>query len=131
MIMRWLIRLAFPALGILMALIFFSINNPDSSARNSSREKAAPPAVPSFEGLVPAPVPSDGPEIVFKWQDADGGWHYADQPPKQGSWNALAIEPPRSPGDGSASGANTSDGDWRSPYTAPFSLAPDYSDNES
>lgn len=120
MMMRWLIRLSFPALGLLLLLIFFGLSDPGQLSEPLASEEQ--PEIPAFEGLVPPPVPTDGPEIVFKWQDTDGNWHYADQPPAQGPWNTLAIErrdkvfpPSRSP---------EPETDWRSPYNAPFSLGP-------
>lgn len=127
MIMKWLIRLAFPALGVLIALMFFGINDPTSTS-DQTAEAEANVDIPSFEGLVPSPMPTEGPDIVFKWQDSDGNWHYADKPPAQGPWNALAIErtesetirPPADP-----------DSDWHSPYRAPFSLSPDTANNGS
>lgn len=118
MITRWLIRLAFPALGLLLVLISFGISDPEKAASEAAAEPQGDD-IPAFEGLVPNPIPLDGPDIVFKWQDSDGGWHYADQPPPQGAWNALAIEPSRQ---GSAnSGLET---DWQAPYHAPFTLSP-------
>lgn len=128
MIMKWLIRLAFPALGVLVALMFFGLNDP---AETSSEpvETEADADIPSFERLVPSPVPTEGPDIVFKWQDSDGSWHYADKPPAQGPWNALAIERTdsktlRPPNSDPAT-------DWQSPYRAPFSLTPDTANNGS
>lgn len=121
MMTRWLIRLAFPALGVLLVLISFGIREPEHVVDGAAND-GEPSDIPAFEGMVPNPVPLEGPEIVFKWQDNDGGWHYADRPPAQGAWNALAIEPSRpAPGAGS-SGATP---DWRSPYHAPFELSPE------
>ncbi|MDY6797708.1 MAG: DUF4124 domain-containing protein [Pseudomonadota bacterium] len=118
MIMRWLIRLAFPALGVLLLLIFFGINTPENTTPPAG--KTSPGDIPAFEGLVPTPVPTQGPDIVFKWQDEQGSWHYADQPPEEGPWNALAIERPRSSNTPTA-GANP-EPDWDAPYRAPFDL---------
>jgi len=82
MLMKWLIRLAFPALGVLLMLIFFGIDDPaDTTPKPPSEDFAR--EIPAFEGLVPSPITTEGPEIVFKWQDSDGGWHYADSPPGQ------------------------------------------------
>ncbi|MDX1755198.1 MAG: DUF4124 domain-containing protein [Marinobacter sp.] len=114
--MRWLIRLAFPALGLLLLLIFFGISDPETV----SQAEAPAHDMPAFEGLVPSPIPQEGPEIVFKWQDSDGGWHYADRPPEQGQWNALAIEPTYRPRERE----DNADSNWQEPYHAPFSLAP-------
>ncbi|MDX1552884.1 MAG: DUF4124 domain-containing protein [Marinobacter sp.] len=128
MMMKWLIRLAFPALGVLMALMFFGLNDPaETSPKPAETETRAD--IPSFEGLVPSPVPTEGPDIVFKWQDSDGSWHYADKPPAQGPWNALAIErtdnkPLRPP-------ASDPETDWQSPYQAPFSMTPNTANNGS
>ena len=33
MLMKWLIRLAFPALGVLVALMFFGLNDPAEIGR--------------------------------------------------------------------------------------------------
>lgn len=121
--MRWLLRLAFPALGLLVALMVFGIRAPESPTRKPEETRLAG-SIPSFEALVPAPVKPTGPDIVFKWQDADGNWNYADHPPDSGNWNTLAIEPgqgartltPLSPG--------TSGDDLNAPYSAPFDLDP-------
>ncbi|MFV8571992.1 DUF4124 domain-containing protein [Marinobacter sp. SBS5] len=119
MLMKWLVRLAFPALGLLLLLIFFGLGDPENVAepvRNAQSQEMLPP----FEGLVPSPAPTNGPEIVFKWKDTDGHWHYADQPPAQGQWNALAIERSE-PSSQKGHSAGSSD-DWQTPYSAPFSL---------
>lgn len=130
MIMKWLIRLAFPALGLLLALIFFGINDPEGQAKSGNRTPALADVIPSFEGVVPTPVPQEGPAIVFKWQDSEGNWHYADKPPVQGAWNALAVEPATQDLDSSTS-YNGLDDDWSSPYAAPFSLDTEVPRNDS
>lgn len=127
--MQWLIRLAFPALGLLLVLIFFGINDPETTSQPSQPTVEAAETMPSFEGLVPTPVPKDGPQIVFKWRDDDGGWHYADRPPEQGSWNALAVEP--SAQDFTSPMPTDDPDDWQSPYAAPFSLDADRPRNDT
>lgn len=127
MMMKWLIRLSFPALGLLLLLIFFGLNDPEQASEPVAEETQ--PKIPAFEGLVPSPIPTDGPDIVFKWQDTEGNWHYADQPPDQGRWNTLAIE--RTDKNRPASGVGNPDSDWQSPYKAPFSLGPDAGSNGS
>lgn len=127
MMMKWLIRLAFPALGLLLLLIFFGLNDPEQVSEPVADEPQ--PDIPAFEGLVPSPVSTDGPDIVFKWQDTDGSWHYADQPPEQGPWNTLAIERPEK--DLLRNRAPDPDTDWQSPYSAPFSLGPTAGSNGS
>ncbi|MDP4548121.1 MAG: DUF4124 domain-containing protein [Marinobacter sp.] len=119
MLMKWLIRLAFPALGLLLLLIFFGLGDPEKVAE-PVRNAETPETLPPFEGLVPSPAPTNGPDIVFKWKDTDGHWHYADQPPAQGQWNALAIERSESASKKPPS-AGAGD-DWQTPYSAPFSL---------
>lgn len=116
--MKWLIRLSFPALGLLLLLIFFGLGDPEKVSEPVKPEQAE--SIPSFEGLLPSPIPTEGPDIVFKWQDTDGNWHYADQPPAQGQWNALAIERP-DPISRKPPTINPED-DWQSPYQAPYSL---------
>lgn len=128
MLMKWLIRLAFPALGVLVALMFFGLNDPAQTSTKPA-ETEANVDIPSFEGLVPSPVPTEGPDIVFKWQDSDGSWHYADKPPAQGPWNALAIE--RTDNKTLRPQASDSETDWQSPYRAPFSLSPNTANNGS
>ncbi|MEQ9545740.1 MAG: DUF4124 domain-containing protein [Marinobacter sp.] len=123
MMMKWLIRLAFPALGVLLVLMFFGLNEPEPQTAEHAPQEASEAEIPAFEGLVPSPIPVEGPDIVFKWQDSDGSWHYADQPPKNGSWNALAIER-QSNDDAPRPTGPTPETDWQSPYSAPFSLAP-------
>ena len=127
MMIKWLVRLSFPALGLLLLLIFFGLNDPEQVSEPVAEE--AQPEIPAFEGLVPSPIPTNGPDIVFKWKDINGNWHYADQPPAQGQWNTLAIvrrEQNRSPAP-----AGTPEADWQSPYSAPFSLAPNTGSNGS
>ena len=128
MLMKWLIRLAFPALGVLLVLIFFGLGDPADPTPQPGNNKTLSD-IPSFEGLVPSPIPTEGPDIVFKWQDSDGGWHYADSPPENGQWNALAIERADKPG----RSRNTPDSatDWQAPYQAPFSMGADPSSNGS
>ncbi|MBS8241884.1 DUF4124 domain-containing protein [Marinobacter lipolyticus] len=123
MMMKWLIRLAFPALGVLLMLMFFGLNAPEPKVTDTAPEAQAKEEIPAFEGLVPSPVPVEGPDIVFKWQDRDGNWHYADRPPENGPWNALAIERKDNGSLPRAADANP-ETDWQSPYSAPFSLAP-------
>ncbi|KEF30215.1 MAG: DUF4124 domain-containing protein [Gammaproteobacteria bacterium] len=127
MMTKWLVRLSFPALGLLLLLIFFGLKEPELAsepvAEDSDHE------IPAFEGLVPSPVPTDGPDIVFKWQDTEGNWHYADQPPAQGPWNTLAIERPEQ--NLSPNVSRDPDTDWQSPYHAPFSLGPTAGSNGS
>ncbi|WP_152208503.1 DUF4124 domain-containing protein [Marinobacter changyiensis] len=130
MIIKWLIRLAFPALGLLLTLIFFGINDTDGQAKTSDKTPELAETIPSFEGVVSTPVPEKGPDIVFKWQDRQGNWHYADKPPKQGAWNALAVEPANQGLDTSASNGSFDD-DWSSPYAAPFSLDTNTPRNDS
>ena len=122
MMMKWLIRLSFPALAFLLVLMFFGIDDHREVSQPVAGNQEPEQEIPAFEGLVPSPVPTEGPEIIFKWQDTDGNWHYADQPPKQGPWYTLAIER-----QGKQSPLNRNpepENDWQSPYTAPFSLAP-------
>lgn len=122
---RWLIRLAFPALGILVALMFVGVKAPENPVKTETASSASTP-IPSFEALIPAPVPAEGPEIIFKWQDSDGGWHYADQPPAHGPWHALAI------GNMDRQPADKPDYDeLHAPYTAPFRLQPQLPGNGS
>lgn len=128
MLMKWLIRLAFPALGVLLLLIFFGLGDPVDTAP-TEKTKASTEEIPAFEGLVPSPIPTEGPDIVFKWQDNKGGWHYADSPPETGRWNALAIE--RADESTRPAASPDSEPDWQSPYTAPFSLGADPSNNDS
>lgn len=111
MIIKWLVRLAFPALGVLLLLIVFGLEAPKQAATPMVK-KAKPSDIPAFETLVPDSVAADTPNIIFKWQDIDGSWHYADQPPPQGPWNNLAIERP----------GETPKADWQTPYNAPFSM---------
>lgn len=118
MLMKWLIRLAFPALGLLLMLIFFGLGGPQQVSEPTTDIEIQ--EIPAFEGLLPSPIETNGPEIVFKWQDTDGNWHYGDQPPAQGPWNALAIDQPSA-----VSRENQTDDpsdDWQAPYKAPFSL---------
>ena len=127
MLTKWLIRLAFPALGLLLLLMFFGLGDPVQAPQPSAELELQ--EIPAFEGLIPSPIPTEGPDIVFKWQDNDGNWHYADQPPARGPWNTLAIERP-DPGARNNRPADP-ETDWQSPYSAPFSLEPTPANNGS
>ncbi|UZD66392.1 DUF4124 domain-containing protein [Marinobacter sp. AN1] len=120
---RWLIRLAFPALGLLVALMIFGVKAPDNPSSDPEQTPEST-TIPSFEALVPAPVTPPGPEIVFKWQDADGSWHYADQPPETGNWNTLAIEPGQATPTREPLNPGPMEEDLEAPYSAPFALEP-------
>jgi hypothetical protein len=128
MFMKWLIRLAFPALGVLLVLIFFGIGDP-TDTMPTQINSATTGKIPAFEELVPSPISTEGPEIIFRWQDHDGGWHYADLPPETGHWNALAIDRADEFKRPNANADPASD--WQSPYTAPFSLGNDPANNDS
>lgn len=113
MLRRWGFRLAFPALGLLIVLMFIGIKEP------VPENSANPEPVTAFEAEVPAPVPDSGPDIVFKWQDTSGSWHYADKPPANGAWNALAVDPARSQ---ASTFSTPPENDWQSPYDPPYTL---------
>jgi hypothetical protein len=127
-VIKWLIRISFPALGLLLLLIFFGIGDSEQVS-TSSTDTSKPDKIPAFEGLVPSPIATTGPDIVFKWQDTDGNWHYADQPPEHGPWNTLAIE--RSDKGLFQDRSTNPETDWQSPYSAPFSLGPNAGNNGS
>lgn len=55
-------------------------------------EQATKP--PAFESLVPAPVFEPGPEVVFKWQDPSGTWHYGDTSPEEQIPTVLSLSSP-------------------------------------
>ena len=120
MMIKWLVRLAFPALGALVLMIVFGLGTPEQQAAKPLAKETKPTDIPAFETLVPDSVVIESPDIIFKWQDTDGNWHYADQPPPQGPWNTLAIERPTQ-SRGSAGNAE-SGADWQAPYTAPFNM---------
>lgn len=128
---RWLIRLAFPALGLLLVLILFGVRAPERSPEPPEETREEASTIPSFEALVPAPVTTAGPEVIFKWQDASGSWHYADQPPEQGPWNTLAIEPGEARQPVMPANPGPADDDLSAPYSAPFALEPGYPGNDS
>jgi len=119
MMIKWLVRLAFPALGVLLLLIVFGLGTPERVTQPLAKETPSA-EIPAFETLVPEPVVIDLPDVIFKWQGTNGNWHYADQPPPRGPWNTLAIERP-SPPRGTAGSAEP-EVDWRAPYSAPFSM---------
>lgn len=112
MIIKWLVRLAFPALGVLLLLMMFGLEAPEQVTKPLTPD-AKSADIPAFETLVPETVTIETPDIIFKWQGTDGSWHYADEPPQQGSWNTLAIERPEKP---------RTSADWQSPYNAPFNM---------
>jgi hypothetical protein len=119
MMIKWLVRLAFPALGVLLLLVMFGLGTPERVTQSLAKETQSV-EIPAFETLVPEPVVVDSPDIIFKWKDTNGNWHYADQPPPRGPWNTLAIERPN-PLRGTASSAEPGV-DWRTPYSAPFDM---------
>jgi hypothetical protein len=119
MMIKWLVRLAFPALGVLLLLVMFGLGTPERVTQSLAKETQSV-EIPAFETLVPEPVVIDSPDIIFKWKDTNGNWHYADQPPPRGPWNTLAIERPN-PLRGTASSAEPGV-DWRTPYSAPFDM---------
>lgn len=119
MIIKWLVRLAFPALGVLLLFIVFGLGTPEQVAKPVAKE-TQPTEIPAFETLVPDSVVIESPDIIFKWQDTNGNWHYADQPPPQGPWNTLAIERPNTPR--GTSDSDESRIDWQAPYNAPFNM---------
>lgn len=127
---RWLIRLAFPALAVLVGFIIYGVKAPNNSA-GEPPELRRSNTIPSFEAVVPAPVAPKGPDIVFKWQDDDGSWHYADQPPAEGPWYTLAIEPGQDAQPVTPESPDPADDDLDSPYSAPFSLDSGYPRNGS
>ena len=127
---RWLIRLAFPALAVLVGFIVYGVKAPDNPA-GQTKELRQSNSIPSFEAVVPAPVTPEGPDIVFKWQDKDGSWHYADQPPSEGPWYTLSIESGQKPQPVTPDSPDPADEDLDAPYSAPFSLAPGYPENGS
>ena len=127
---RWLIRLAFPALAVLVGLIVYGVRAPDNAPGQSAKLNQSS-AIPSFEAVVPAPVTPEGPDIVFKWQDDDGSWHYADQPPSEGTWYTLAIEPGQEARPVTPHSPDPADEDLNAPYSAPFALEPSYPSNGS
>lgn len=49
---------------------------------------------PAFESLVPPPLFQSEPNVVFKWQDSSGAWHYGDTPPAEGIPRAINLSPP-------------------------------------
>jgi len=128
MLMKWLIRLAFPALGLLLVLIFFGLGDPEQVTEPDAGITAQ--EIPAFEGLLPSPVATEGPEVIFKWQDTDGNWQFADTPPPQGPWNALAIEQPGASAPRENPPGESGD-DWQAPYKAPFSLDNNPANNDS
>jgi hypothetical protein len=120
MMIKWLVRLAFPALGALVLLIVLGLGTPEQQVAKPLAKETKPTDIPAFETLVPDLVVVESPDIIFKWQDTNGNWHYADQPPPQGPWNTLAIERPNPPRD---TAGNAKPGvDWRVPYSAPFNM---------
>ena len=66
-------------LAVIAAASLFAFGDaPSSSATTNSTTEVRPPA---FESLVPMPRAEQGPTLVYKWQDADGTWHYGDAAP--------------------------------------------------
>ncbi|PFG10098.1 MULTISPECIES: DUF4124 domain-containing protein [unclassified Marinobacter] len=120
MMIKWLVRLAFPALGVLVLLIVLGLGTPEQQVAQPLAKETKPTDIPAFETLVPDSVVIESPDIIFKWQDTDGNWHYADQPPPRGPWNTLAIERP-TPSRGVTGSAEPGAG-WQTPYTAPFNM---------
>lgn len=119
MLRSWTFRLAFPALGLLLVLMFFGISAPEAPVADEAKVDTTE----SFETIIPTSTSEKGPDIVFKWRDSKGSLHYADKPPSQGRWSALALDPSAvqiTPPN--QIGANQG---WQSTYSTPFSLSAD------
>ncbi|MFE8071188.1 DUF4124 domain-containing protein [Marinobacteraceae bacterium S3BR75-40.1] len=82
--LKWTLRLLIPALLILALALPFWLKKPNG-------EPVA--ELPSFESLVPAPVTDSGPDVFYKWQDAQGSWHYSDTPPENIQADAITVDP--------------------------------------
>lgn len=52
MLMKWLIRLAFPALGVLVALMFFGLNDPAETTSEPAKAETNA-EIPAFEAWFP------------------------------------------------------------------------------
>ncbi len=82
---KWAIRLLFAGAVILL------LATPWLLAKHN--ESRAAQDMPSFESVVPPPLHEKGPQVVYKWQDSKGVWHYADQPPANHAWKAITVAP--------------------------------------
>ena len=82
----WLLR------SLLVAGVGLLLTVPWMLHQTSVVEKAP---LPAFESVVPPPVKpsSNAPKVVYKWQDKEGAWHYADQPPAGHDWETLTVNP--------------------------------------
>ena len=81
----WVLRLLFAGAVLLL------LATPWLLARYGKHQ--APQDLPSFESVVPPPLHAKGPQIVYKWQDDKGGWHYADRPPRNHVWKVMTVSP--------------------------------------
>lgn len=72
--MKWLVRLITIALLITALAVPFFIDNKDGEPMLS---------LPSSDSLKPGGFSSSTKTTVYKWQDAQGNWHYGDAAPEQ------------------------------------------------
>lgn len=83
--MKWFYRIfTFALLGAALIVPYF-MKQPDGkpvmelpTAKDFIPEKLIP-------GDAQAPITSSNQQTVYKWQDAQGQWHYGDQPPSDSS----------------------------------------------
>lgn len=85
MVKTWALRLLFAGAVLLL------LATPWLLAQHDKQQ--APQNLPSFESVVPPPLHAKGPQIVYKWQDDKGGWHYADRPPRNHVWKVITVSP--------------------------------------
>lgn len=77
--MKWIFRLmALALLGVALGLPFFMDN----------RQGQPMLSLPSLSDLVPARAMV---RTVYKWQDAQGVWHYGDSAPAGGTYTSLNV----------------------------------------
>lgn len=81
---RWTYRLLPLLILLVVGAIFLGAFAPDTVTHLK---------FPAFEQRVPATLDGAGPRIVYKWQDAQGGWHYEEAPPKDQSWQTIRLDP--------------------------------------
>ena len=72
-------QLTLSLVAVIAAASLFTFGDSLSSSATPNRSAKARP--PAFESLVPMPRAEQGPTLVYKWQDADGTWHYGDAAP--------------------------------------------------
>lgn len=73
-------------LAAVAALAWWAARDEDAAERGRARDARARQAA--------ADIAEDARPALYRWRDADGVLHVADQPPEQGAYERIAIDAP-------------------------------------